>query len=128
MKLPSELLHKIIKIVNFDKTGETSEKLERWTEKDASTIIGEEIETRIITASGNVVKPKDITSICSVCNKADSETGRSDISDILLCRVCQRKFKNPSGKTLIVSPSEEQELDRNFNEWEAFDDKRKQPQ
>lgn len=103
-----------------------SDSVESW-DRYGSVMEGSTIELRAVTASGRIVEAKKLQIICSVCGKAEDCDIRSDISHRPLCRTCQCEFIMPNGSKVTVSHAEYQQLLNNFNTWEAYDHKRKDP-
>ena len=93
---------------------------ESW-ERHGDIMEGHTVESRVISASQEIVKAEDLQSICSVCGKPDNFLVRSEISNRTLCRTCQRVFTRPDESTIIVSPDEYLALWDSYDTWSAFD-------
>ena len=93
--------------------------------RNGNTFVTTEIENRVVTSSGEVVKPNEIRARCSVCHDFESELIRSDYSGLALCHRCMVTVQGSDGRTLKVSCLEAIEVDREFNSWEDFDRRRR---
>jgi len=104
--------------------GTVNESENRWHENNG-VMEGEDITTRVISASGEIVEPSELKIRCHVCGKMDNHIIRSAKSHLPLCRRCQRIFKLPDGRIVIVTPQELIQLKRSFNTWKRYDAKRR---
>ena len=86
--------------------------------------VGERIEQRLVTASGEVVKPEEVRSVCSVCGEPEAGLSRSSVSGEPLCAVCGLAFETEEGRVLLVSKKEYQELYWEYNTWKGRGDLR----
>lgn len=97
---------------------------EEWLRK-GNIMEGVSHEVRVITGSGNIAEPSQLKTICSQCQKAESVEIRSSLSNVPLCRTCQRILAMPDGTQLILTPCEyRMELER-YDTWKARDNQRK---
>lgn len=100
------------------------ESEEQW-QQNGGDMEGDTLTTRAITASGQLADPSKLQSVCSICNRLEDTIIRSEISHVILCRVCQRIFEKPDGGKMVVTPKEFEELSYKFDTWERHDAKRK---
>ncbi len=84
--------------------------------------IGEKRERRLITGSGDVIKPEEAKAICSCCGQPERVSKRSDLSGVVLCQCCGKFFRLGNGRRLWVSPEEYSELYWNYDTWDSKGD------
>jgi hypothetical protein len=95
--------------------------------RNGDVLEGVSHEVRIITGSGDITDPSNLKIICSQCLKAESVEIRSSISNVPLCRTCQRTLTMPDGTVKILTPVEyAKELDR-YDTWKVADNNRNPP-
>lgn len=100
---------------------------EQWLRK-GNIMEGVTHEVRVITGSGDIVEPSKLKTICSQCHKAESIEIRSSISNLPLCRTCQRILTMPDGTEKILTPAEYANELNQYDTWAALDNNRKRRQ
>jgi len=81
--------------------------------------IGEKREERLITGSGDVIKPEEVKAVCSCCGQPERVSKRSDLSGVVLCQCCGKYFSLENGRKIWVSPDEYRDLYWNFDTWDS---------
>ena len=100
---------------------------EEWVRK-GNIMEGVSHEVRVITGSGEIVEPSELKTICSQCHKAESIEIRSSISNLPLCRTCQRTLTMPDGTEKILTPAEYAHEINRYDTWASYDNNRKRRQ
>ena len=115
---------KRISFVQVGPNDTIAQRDEEWLRK-GNIMEGVTHEVRVITGSGDITDPSHLKTICSHCLKAESVEIRSSISNVPLCRTCQRQLTMPDGSVKILTPGEyEFELNR-YDTWAARDNNRR---
>ena len=117
---------KTFRIQEIDPNTTIEDSEESWC-RYGDIMEGDTLETLAVTASGELANSKALKIVCSVCNKVDDISIRSDVSHRPLCRICQRKLTLPDGTILTLTPQEYSERVDEYNTWKAFDAKQELP-
>ena len=80
---------KRISFVQVGPNDTIAQRDEEWLRK-GNIMEGVTHEVWVITGSGDITDPSNLKTICSQCLKAESVEIRSSISNLPLCRTCQR--------------------------------------
>lgn len=99
-------------------------KEEQWRQ-NGNGFENDTLTTRVITSDGQLAAPSELQSVCSQCNRMLDTVIRSEISQVTLCRVCQKKFVMPDGRKVICTPQEFMQLSYRFDTWASHDFKYK---
>lgn len=98
-------------------TGKMTSKVERWdiTEQGRRNT---QQNHKVVSASGAVVHPENLKSICSCCQAFSDDLVRSTTSGLPLCTRCRIHFDTPNG-TEVLTEFEYQRALEEYDTWTA---------
>lgn len=99
------------------RSGQMTNRRERWDITDKGRINTQQ-RHKVVAASGAVVNPENLKSVCSCCHHFSDDLIRSTTSGLPLCARCRRILETPHG-TEVLTELEYQKAIQSFDTWAA---------